>query len=229
MLPLLIGLAIAIQRTGRVVLPPGIVDVATELKIGPGAHDLVIVGNPKGTVLRLTSGFKGRAAIVCEKAANVRLAGFTIDGRRAAIADRAGLPPSNIRFADFFKRNGILADGVEGLSIERVSFKNIWGFSVLASRSKRVRIAGLNVADCGGRNAKSRNNTTGGVLIEEGTTDFEVRRSTFDSVLGNGVWTHSNYGSPRNERGLIAGNTFHEIGRDAIQVGHATNVRVESN
>src|ERR1017187_4626905 len=107
MLPLLIGLAIAIQRTGRVVLPPGIVDVATELKIGLGVHDLVIVGNPKGTVLRLTSGFKGRAAIVCEKAVNLRLVGFTIDGRRADIPDRAELPPSNVRFADFINRNGI--------------------------------------------------------------------------------------------------------------------------
>jgi hypothetical protein len=92
-----------------------------------------------------------------------------------------------------------------------------------------VQLDSLTVTDSGGRNAAGRNNTTGGVLLEEGTLDFEVRRSKFDRVPGNGVWTHSNYGSPRNERGLIAENTFHEIGRDAVQVGHATAIRVQGN
>ena len=85
------------------------------------------------------------------------------------------------------------------------------------------------MTDSGSKNDKARNNTTGGVLIEEGTQDFEVRTSKFTRVLGNGVWTHSNYGSPRNARGLIAQNEFSFIGRDAIQVGHATEVRVEAN
>jgi hypothetical protein len=227
MLAFLFAAAISIPQTGRLVLPAGVVEISSELKVS--GHDLVIVGNPKGTILRMAEGFTGRAAIVCDRAVNVRLAGFTIDGRRASVKERVGLPPSNVRFADFYKRNGILAEGVEGLSMSRLSFQNIWAFPVLASRSKRVRIEHLTVKDCGGQNEKARNNTTGGVLIEEGSTDFEVRQSAFDNVLGNGVWTHSNYGSPRNERGLFAENTFHEIGRDAIQVGHATGVRVENN
>src|SRR6185312_15723514 len=45
----------------------------------------------------------------------------------------------------------------------------------------------------------------------------------------NGIWTHSLYTSPRNARGRIAGNEFAMIGRDAIQIGHATEVRVENN
>ena len=45
---------------------------------------------------------------------------------------------------------------------------------------------------------------------------------------GNGIWTHSISASPRNRDGLIAGNRFEELARDAIQVGHATNVRVET-
>jgi hypothetical protein len=166
---------------------------------------------------------------VCERSANIRLVGFTIDGRRSAVREAAGLPPSHVRFADFYKRNGILADQVVGLSIERLSFRDVWGFPILISRSRRVRIDGIKVNDSGGRNAANRNNTTGGVLLEEGTSDFEVRRSHFENVLGNGVWTHSNYGSPRNDRGLIVENDFRDIGRDAIQIGHATNVRVESN
>jgi hypothetical protein len=65
--------------------------------------------------------------------------------------------------------------------------------------------------------------------LEEGTDDFEVRDSVFRRVLGNGVWTHSTFQSPRNFRGVIAGNEFATIGRDAIQVGHASAVRVEDN
>jgi hypothetical protein len=66
-------------------------------------------------------------------------------------------------------------------------------------------------------------------LFEEGTEDFSVRDSTFRSVRGNGVWTHSLYTSARNARGVISNNRFEEIGRDAIQVGHATQVHVERN
>ena len=43
------------------------------------------------------------------------------------------------------------------------------------------------------------------------------------------MWTHSLYTSPRNARGLFAGNIFDTIGRDALQVGHAFDVRVEGN
>jgi hypothetical protein len=225
----LFAASISIPQTGRFVLPPGIVRLTSELRVPEGAHDLVVAGDPRGTILRMAAGFGGRAAIVCKGGANVRFVGFTIDGRRETVSERAGLPPSNVRFADAFRRNGILADGTEGLSIARVTFRRIWGFAVLGSRCKRVRIEAVWVSDSGGRNEKGRNNTSGGVLLEEGTTDFEVRRSHFERVLGNGVWTHSNYGSPRNARGLIAENDFRDIGRDAIQVGHATEVRVQGN
>lgn len=51
----------------------------------------------------------------------------------------------------------------------------------------------------------------------------------FQNILGNAVWTHSLYTSPRNVDGLIAQNRFDTIGRDAIQIGHATRVRVRNN
>jgi hypothetical protein len=49
------------------------------------------------------------------------------------------------------------------------------------------------------------------------------------NVLGNGVWTHSLYTSPRNRDGVIARNRFENIGRDAVQAGHVANLRVENN
>src|SRR5436305_13460034 len=131
MLSALFALAVSIPQTGRLVLPPGTITLARELRIPAGAHDLVIVGDRKGSTFRLAPGFAGRAAIVCEKVTNIRLVGFTIDGHRSAFDQRMALPPSDVRFADFYERDGILADAVEGLSIQRVSFREMPAFAVL--------------------------------------------------------------------------------------------------
>ncbi len=58
---------------------------------------------------------------------------------------------------------------------------------------------------------------------------FSVADSTFRNIRGNGVWTHSRYLAPRNRDGKILRNEFSEIGRDAIQVGHAVAVEVADN
>jgi parallel beta-helix repeat protein len=113
--------------------------------------------------------------------------------------------------------------------ISDVKFRNIAGFAVLATNSRDIAVSGVEVRDSGSRDPRGRNNTTGGVLFEEGTAAFRVENSTFENIRGNGVWTHSLYTSPRNRDGIIAGNRFREIARDAIQVGHAANVRVERN
>ena len=47
------------------------------------------------------------------------------------------------------------------------------------------------------------------------------------NIRGNGIWTHSLYTSPRNGGGLIADNHFVSVARDAIQVGHATQVECD--
>jgi nitrous oxidase accessory protein NosD len=106
---------------------------------------------------------------------------------------------------------------------------NVAGFAILVSHAADIAIEGVMVRSAGGRNALGRNNATGGILLEEGSTDFRVTGCVLRDILGNGIWTHSLYPSPRNARGLIAGNRFDEIGRDAIQVGHALDIRVEGN
>ena len=103
----------------------------------------------------------------------------------------------------------------------------IAGYTILVNAGHTVKIRGIQITDSGGLNAKKRNNTTGGILLEEGTTDFEVLDCRMANVRGNGIWTHST--SPRNARGRIANNEFAMIARDAVQVGHATEVRVEDN
>jgi hypothetical protein len=217
------------QGTGTVRLPAGIVEISSELAIPDAAHDLEILGADSGTVLRASAAFRGRAVLHMQGARNIRLDGFTIDGNRAALEKPAGLPGSGVPFCRFTANNGVLVENVRGLAISGVRIREVAGFAVLVSRSSQVRIEGVQVEDSGSRNQRGRNNATGGILIEEGTAGFDVLACSVRNVLGNGVWTHSLSTSPRNRDGVIARNHFKNIGRDAVQAGHVTNLRVENN
>lgn len=206
-------------------LPAGVVELHSEIAIDAGCE---LRGAPSGTVLHLAPDFAGRAAVVV-RGDNVTLRDFTIDGNRAMLETRAGLPPYDTPFANFTRANGVLADRVTGLTVDRLRCRNIAGFAVLVSRAHSVNIHRVTVADSGSRNAAGRNNATGGILLEEGTTDFRVTNCELSGIRGNGVWTHSLYTSPRNARGVIALNRFRQIGRDAIQAGHATAISVAGN
>ncbi len=219
----------AIATGGRVMLPAGRIEVSSEIVIPEGTHDLDVAGAGGRSVLATSPGFRGRAVLVLEKGARVRFYDFRISGRRSAPRPPQGLPPSDVTFARFTQSNGLLIRESEDVSVERVVFDRVAGFAVLASASSGVRIDRVRVTDSGSRNSANRNNATGGILLEEGASGFLVRNSEFRNVLGNGVWTHSLYTSPRNGPGTIEENRFERIGRDAIQVGHATQVRVERN
>ncbi len=179
-------------------------------------------------MLRAAADFAGRAILVAG-GDGVRIRDLVIDGNRDAVEVRAGLPAYDTPFARFTRNNGVLAEGVGGLTVENVTFRNIAGFAVLVSHGRNVTIERVRVSAGGSRNAAGRNNTTGGILLEEGTSDFRVSGCELRNIRGNGIWTHSLYTSPRNARGVFAGNRLERIGRDAIQVGHATRVRVERN
>jgi hypothetical protein len=204
---------------------PGVVEIRQPITIKPGTE---LRGSPEGTTLRLAADFRGAAAIVIETN-DVWLHDFSIDGNRAALEVRQGLPPYDRPFAGFTANNGIAATGAHRLRIENVRFRNIAGFAILASRSTGVNVAGTSIEDSGSRTRSGANNATGGILIEEGSSDFSVVNCTFRNILGNGLWTHSLYASPRNQRGVFARNRFEKIGRDAIQVGHAVGVNVGDN
>ena len=215
------------QATGVVHLPKGTTSISKELKLPAGAHDLEIRGDE--TVLRAAGDFRGRAILSCSGCRNIKISGITIDGNRGRLSSPAGLPPYDRAFANFTENNGMLFEETAGLTITGVKFENVAGFAVLVNRSKKILLERLQVDNSGSVNAKGKNNTTGGILIEEGSEDFDVRKCALTGILGNGIWTHSLYTSPRNRNGNIIDNTFRNIGRDAIQVGHATRVRVERN
>ncbi len=212
-------------ETRTIDLGAGAFEIAAPIEIS-GSH-LEVRGH--GAVLRAAPHFRGPALLLCRGCSHVRFQGFTLDGNRAALEARLPLPPSDTPFARFTPHNGILLQGARDVRIENVRFREIAGFAILASRSAGVRVRAVQVRDSGSRNPLGRNNTTGGILFEDGSTRFQVVDSQFENILGNGIWTHSRYTAPRNRSGLIAGNRFHRIGRDAIQVGHASGVRVEHN
>ena len=206
-------------------MPAGVVEISSEMVLAPGAHDLEIDGG--GTVLKAADSFHGRAILVADGARRIRFHDFTIEGnRRNQPLEMA--PPENY-FRVWYPNNGLLFDHVEGLEISGLHLRNIVNFPILVSRSSGIRISDVAVEDSGSRSAQGRNNLSGGILIEEGSADFEVRHSTFRRIAGNALWTHSLRISPRLQDGVFAGNHFETIGRDAIQVGHATRVRVEDN
>ena len=217
------------KGTGTVKLAPGTIEITSEIEIPPGARNLRIVGADGGSRLHLATNFEGRAALVFRSASNVELSGFSLYGHREFVDERVGLPPSNEIFASFYRNNGLVFEDIEQLTITNVHFAQIANFPLLISRGTGVLVEGVTIRDSGSLNKRGRNNSSGGILLEEGTADFVVRRCKLENVLGNGVWTHSRAGSPRARDGVIAENEFRNIGRDAIQVGHATRILVENN
>jgi len=218
---------IASKTTGVIQLPAGAIEVSSELPLANGAHDLQLDG--VGTLFKASRSFRGRAIFVAENARAIRFKNFSIDGNRARFDQPMEMAPPENAYRIFYSHNGILLDRVDGVEISDVDFSAIPSFAVIASRSSNIRIKNVLVENSGTRNAKGRNNTTGGILIEEGSSDFEVTDSRFRWIRGNALWTHSLYTSPRLHDGLFARNRFEGIGRDAIEVGAASRVRVEEN
>ena len=215
--------------TGEVQLAAGVIEVSSPIEAPKGARDLAIIGHPEGTTLRVSEAFTGRAVLVFRSAQNVTLSGFAVEGNRKFVDERVGIPPANEAFTSFYSNNGVIFEGVRGLHVTGLRFTEIPAFPIIVNQGQDVRIEDVHIRNSGSLNEKGRNNTSGGILLEEGTADFTVRNCTFENVRGNGIWTHSRYESPRNRDGLIEGNRFKYIARDAIQVGHATRVRVVGN
>jgi len=211
-----------------IALPPGTLELSEELRIPEGAHDVEIVGGG-GTILRMTAGFRGQAAIVATRAQHVKLRGFTIEGARGDRETPSEIAPPENAFRTLYRNNGILLDQVDGAEVFDVVIRDIATFGILVSRSSHVKIDRVSVSDSGSRNAKKRNNGTGGILLEEGTTDFSVTQCEFVRIWGNALWTHTLFTSPPNARGVFSGNHVDTVARDAFQVGGATDVRVENN
>ncbi len=212
-----------------VELPAGELHLDRPLSIPAGSKNIVIRGNAAGSTLVLDPGFKGTAAIVADRASNLTLSGFSIIGNRAEMKSEWYLPLQEAAFADYYTANGIVVRNSAAVTIRGISFSRIRAFPVIIDATSKSLIDSVTIEDSGTLNSAGYNNTTGGILLEEGSSEFEVRDSIIRRVAGNAIWTHSYARSPRQADGAIRRNLIQTVARDAIQVGHATRVRVEKN
>jgi hypothetical protein len=107
----------------------------------------------------------------------------------------------------------------------------IAGFPILVNGGHRIRIHDVEITDSGSLDANGHNNGSGGVVLEEGVTDFEIVHALIGKVRGNGVWIRST-GSGQGAtavRGRIAESEFTIMARAAVEVSHATGITIENN
>ena len=159
-------------KTGPVTLPSGTIEVSREIVLAPDAHDLDIRGS--GTVIKASDAFRGRALIVIPGGKNIRIRDLTLDGNRDVVGRLMNLPPGGTLLSRFVPDNGIVAEGVAGLEIGPMKATHIAGFVVIAGSSHEVRIHHVDVTESGGFNAQRKNAASGGIAIEEVTSDFEI-------------------------------------------------------
>ena len=220
---------INIPASGVVELPAGETHLRWPVTIPKGSKHVTVRGNPKGSVLVIDAGFTGRAAIIVDGVSDLTLEGFAIQGNRTDLKSDWYLPLKEAAFADFYPDNGIVVRHSDQVVVHDVRFSRIRTFPLIVNAATNVTVDAVKIEDCGTLNRAGRNNTTGGILLEEGVSHFEVRGSSINRITGNAIWTHSYSRSPRAADGLIRDNRITMVGRDAIQVGHATNIRVQNN
>jgi hypothetical protein len=210
-----------IAKTGVITLPSGEFEIAREIVLPADAHDLEIRGS--NTTLKLSSEFRGRAMMVLLNGKNVRIHGLTLDGNRDAVGRMYSLPPIGTMFARFVPANGIIAENANGLEIADVKASRFAGFAILVNSSKAVRLHDIDVTASGGFNAQRHNNGTGGIEIEESTTDFQISRCAFGTIRGNAITIRS------SENGRVFENEFRSIAREAIHAERTNAVALENN
>jgi hypothetical protein len=208
-------------RTGVVTLPSGEFEISREIVLPGDVHDLEIKG--ANTTLKASPEFRGRALLTIVNGKNIRIHNLSLDGNRDAVGRMFSLPNPGTMYARFVPANGIVAENATGLEIADIKATHIAGFAVLVNSGKGVRLHDIDVTASGGFNAQRRNNGAGGIVIEEGTTDFEIRRCAFGSIRGNGVTLRS------SDHGKIYENEFRSIAREAIKTDTVKAITIENN
>jgi parallel beta-helix repeat protein len=208
-------------KTGVVTLPAGEFEISREIMLPGDAHDLEISGS--NTTLKASAEFRGRAMMVVLNGKNIRIHGLVLDGNRDAVGRMYSLPPLGTMYSRFVPANGIIAENASGLEIADVKANRFAGFAILINSSKAVRLHDIDVTASGSFNATRHNNGTGGIAIEESTTDFEIRRCAFGTIRGNAITIRS------SESGRIVENEFRSIAREAVHAERTTGVTIENN
>jgi hypothetical protein len=214
-------------KTGSVNLPGGVIEISREIVLPADAHDLDIRG--EGTTIKASAAFRGRALIVLAAGKAIKIRDLSLDGNRAAFARPVAPVTSAAMLSRVIANNGILAEGVSGLELSNIKATQAAGFPILVSGGRNIRIHDVEITDSGSLDADGHNNGTGGIVLEEGVTDFEILHALVGKVRGNGVWIRSAQGTASAAQGRIADSEFDILARAAIELNHAGDVTVENN
>ena len=172
-------------KTGAVTLPSGEFEIGREITLPGDAHDLEIKG--VNTTIRASAEFRGRALLVLVNGKNVRIHGLSLDGNRDVVGRMFSLPNAGTMYSRFVPSNGFVAENATDLEISDIKATRFAGFALLINSSKEVKLHDIDVTSSGSFNAQRRNNGTGGIVIEEGTTDFEIRRCAIGRATSRGA------------------------------------------
>jgi len=212
-------------KTGTVTLPSGTIEISREIVLSPDAHDLDIKGS--NTILKASTAFRGRSLLSLGAGKNIKIHDLILDGNRAAFPQRVPAPQSSAMLSRVIANNGIVAENVAGLEIFRLDAKEFAGFPILIVGGSHARIHDVRLTDSGSLDVAGHNNGTGGLVLEEGATDFEVSNALFGKVRGNGIWIRSTGATA--SKGRITANEFEVLARSAIEMSHASDVTISGN
>ena len=182
-------------------------------------------GAPSGSTLRASAEFKGRAMVVLGSDATVER--VTIDGNRAKLARPMPIAPYDRAFADFYRTTESSASGTHEHHHSKCEAEKHCKLRGNRERGEeRQRSSASTVSDSGSLNDKAATTRPGAFFSRKEQRSSSCRTACFENVHGNGIWTHSRnvLGTGMAESQATDSST---IGRDAIQVGHATEVRVD--
>jgi ubiquinone/menaquinone biosynthesis C-methylase UbiE len=208
-------------KTGVITLPAGEILLSREVVLTPDIHDLEIRG--ANTTLKASDTFRGRALLVLTAGKNIRIHDLNLDGNRDVTGRMMALPPAGTMYSRALPGNGIVAEGVTGLEIYNLKAHHIPTFALLLNTSHNIKLHDVEVSDSGGFNPRRRNNATGGIALEENTTDFEIRHNRFGGLRGTGITLRG------TERGRLTDNEFAVIARDGIRIADSKNITVDTN
>jgi ubiquinone/menaquinone biosynthesis C-methylase UbiE len=208
-------------KTGVITLPAGEILVSREILLAPDVHDLEIRG--ANTTIKASDTFRGRALLVLTAGRNIKIHDLALDGNRDTTGRMMALPPAGTLYSRALPGNGIVAESVTGLEIYNVKAHHIPTFALLLNNSHNIKLHDVEVSDSGGFSPQRRNNATGGIALEENTTDFEIRHCRFGGLRGTGITLRA------TDRGRLTDNEFAVIARDGIRIQDSKNITVDAN
>ena len=213
-------------KTGAITLPGGSIEISREIILPADAHDLDIRG--ANTTIAASAAFRGRALLVFPAGKNIKIHDLTLDGNRDAFPQPISPPPPTAMLSRVIANNGILADGVTGLEISQFKANRVPGFPILINGGRAIHIHDVEITESGTLDATGHNNGSGGIVLEEGVTDFEIIHALIGKVRGNGIWVRS-VGTTNAARGRVADSEFAILARAAVELNHATSIILENN